>query len=322
MFDPTKLDVILTIQDKDLLLFPSAEDERHEYKSSTTKDSELADKIARTASGFWNNGGGLFVAGVNDKGQPDGGLSLHVGRQSRRDWIDQAISRVSPRGFYVVHSVEDSGASLNIAAGNAIFLIGFGESEIGPHMAHDNRYYIRSGAHTIPVSHFIVEAIHARRGLRVPLLRHIVRRKPGNSEVIQLGIVTSGTVPAINASIELDPLPTWLQARSGEKFPLQVSIISEQFPFFFDIHIITMGEEYRPSFSVNLTYFDIAYREHEHIFEVDIDRQMGPNLKSEKGTERIEKEIGEIKKVINKELGDIKKEISKVAENIKNKRGG
>jgi DNA replication protein DnaD len=83
-----------------------------------------------------------------------------------------------------------------------------------------------------------------------------------------------------------------------------------------------MGEEYRPSFYVNLTYFDIAYREHKQMFEVDIDRQMGPNLKSEKGTERIEKEIGEIKKVINKELGDIKKEISKVAENIKNKRGG
>jgi hypothetical protein len=320
MFDPAKPDIILTVQDKDLSLLPGAEDDRYEYKSSATKDSELAEKIVRAASGFWNSGGGLFVAGVNGQGQPDGGLSTNVGRQSRRDWIDQAISRVAPRCLYVVHSVEDNGAALNIASGNAVFLIGFSESELGPHMAPDNRYYIRAGAHTIPASHFIVEAIHARRGLRTPLLHHIVRCKPGNSRVIQLGIVALSAVPAINVSITLDPLPRLLQAWSMENFPLQVPIISEQFPFFFDIHIMTWGENEQPSFRVSLTFFDIADREYKQTFEVDIDRQMGPNLSSDTGTERIEKELVEIKKAIGKELDEIKKTIGKVADTIKNKR--
>lgn len=319
MFDPTKPNTILTIQDKDLSRLPG-EDDRHEYKSSTTKDKDLPDKIARAASGFWNSGGGLFVVGVNGQGQPDGGISLNVGRQSRRDWIDQAISRVTPRSFYVVQSVEDSGADLDIVHGNAVFLIGFGESEIGPHMAPDHCYYIRAGAHTVPASHFIVEAIHARRGLRTPLLRHVIRRKPGNNSVVQLGIVALSAVPAINVSIQPDLSLTLLQAWSDEKFPLQVPIISEQIPFFFDIFLMSMSEDEQPSFNVDLTYFDIVNREYKESFKVDINRQMGPNLSSEKGTERLEKELSEIKKTISKDLDEIKKVISKVADTIKNKK--
>src|SRR5271163_4647353 len=97
MFDPENWEAILKLEDKDLASLPSAEDDRHEYKSSLTKDSDIAEKIARAASGFWNSGGGLFVAGVNGKGQPDAGIAVTVGRQSRRDWIDQTISRVLPR---------------------------------------------------------------------------------------------------------------------------------------------------------------------------------------------------------------------------------
>jgi predicted HTH transcriptional regulator len=212
MFDPTKPNDILELEDLDLSEFlPSAEDDRHEYKSSAIKnDKELGDKIAKAASGFWNSGGGLFVVGVDGNGQPDGGISLNVGRQSRRDWIDQAISQVMPKSCYVIHSIENSSGCMNIEQGKAVFLIGFGESEIGPHMANDHRYYIRAGAHTEPASHFIVEAIHARRGLRTPLLSHLVRRKPGNSRVIQLGIVVLNAAAAINVSIKIDALPKYL----------------------------------------------------------------------------------------------------------------
>lgn len=107
MFDPTKPNDILELEDLDLSEFlPNAEDDRHEYKSSAIKnDKELGDKIAKAASGFWNSGGGLFVVGVDGNGQPDGGISLSVGqkgRQSRRDWIDQVISQVTPKSAYVV----------------------------------------------------------------------------------------------------------------------------------------------------------------------------------------------------------------------------
>jgi predicted HTH transcriptional regulator len=111
MFDPTKPNDILKLEDLDLSEFlPNAEDDRHEYKSSAIKNEGLGDKIAKAASGFWNSGGGLFVVGVDGNGQPDGGISLSVGqkgRQSRRDWIDQVILQVTPKFAYVVHSIED-----------------------------------------------------------------------------------------------------------------------------------------------------------------------------------------------------------------------
>jgi len=282
MFDPTKPNDILKLEDLDLSEFlPNAEDDRHEYKSSAINNEGLGDKIAKAASGFWNSGGGLFVVGVDGNGQPDGGISLSVGqkgRQSRRDWIDQVISQVTPKSAYVVHSIEDNGSGCNIEPGKAVFLIGFGESEIGPHIAHDHRYYIRAGAHTVSAGHFIVEAIHARRGLRTPLLSHIVRRKPGNITVIQLGIVVLNAAAAINVSIKIDALPKKIPSDLEEKVSLQIPIISEQFPLFFDIYEIRRGRQEVLPFDINLTYSDMANRTYQQNFEVDIARQLGPNM--------------------------------------------
>jgi hypothetical protein len=306
MFDPTKPNDILELEDLDLSEFlPAAEDDRHEYKSSAIKnDKELGDKIAKAASGFWNSGGGLFVVGVDGNGQPDGGISLsagHKGRQSRRDWIDQVISQVTPKSAYVVHSIEDNGCGCNIEPGKAVFLIGFGESEIGPHMANDHRYYIRAGAHTGPASHFIVEAIHARRGLRTPLLSHLVRRKPGNSGVIQLGIVVLNAAAAINVSIKIDELPKIFTSDLEEKLFLHIPIISEQFPLFFDVYQIRIGRQELPPFEMNLTYSDMANRTYQQKFEVDIARQLGPNISSYNDPyNRIEQELRNIARAIEK----------------------
>ncbi|MEG4087920.1 ATP-binding protein [Microcoleus sp. Pol12B4] len=301
MFDPTKPKDILKLQDSDLSWFlPDAEDDRHEYKSSVIEKNEkspnksLGHKIVKAASGFWNSGGGLFVVGVDDNSKPDGGISLSVGNLSRRDWIDTIISQVTPRSSYVIHSIQNSSNCVNIEPDKAVFLIGFCESEIGPHMANDNRYYIRAGAHTEPANHFFVEAIHARRGLRTPLLSHIVRRKPGNSGIIQLGIVALNAAAAINVSVESDTLPNLLTSHMEEGVSIQVPIISEQFPLFFDVCELVLDDYIHPLFSIKLTYFDIANRTYQQSFQVDIDRQLGPNLSLEKGNGSIEEQLKDI----------------------------
>jgi len=319
MFNPNKPDSILDIQAEDLLRLPAEEDDWHEYKSGSTRDKELGKKISSAASGFWNSGGGLFVAGVDGDGKPDGGISMNVGRQSRRDWIDQQIAKVIPQGFYVVKKIEDKDNDLNIESDSAIFLVAFGESEIGPHMAHDHCYYIRSGAHPVPASHFIVESIHARRGFRNPMLRNVVCRKPGNSSVIQLGIISLGVVPAIDVSIELDPSPKLLESWSANNFPIRVPIISEKFPFFFDV-AITYLEGFNSCFDVKLTYSDIANHKYEQILKVDIESQLGPNLTGDKGYEKLEKGLAEIEKTIKGNLGEIKKAVAEVSRTIKNKK--
>jgi hypothetical protein len=319
MFDPENWRAILQLEDVDLASLPSEEDERHEFKSGATKDNDLAEKISRAASGFWNSGGGLFIAGVNGDGQPDGGISLAVGRQSRRDWIDQAISRVSPRARYAVQCIEDGGAGLTISPGRAIILIGFAPSDNGPHMAPDNRYYIRAGAHTVPASHFLVEAIHARRGLQAPMLRHVIRRKPQDGGVLQIGVICLNDAPALNVEITLSPLPKWLD-RFGTQLPLIVPVISRETPFYFDFHILTIGTEPMPAFDAKLKYMDLADRVYQTNFSVNVDTQMGPSLGSgisdfrglERGLDKVGDAIGNNR--------DLERAAGKVADAIKAKR--
>ena len=299
MFDPQHWEAVLELEDKDLASLPNVEDERHEYKSSLTKDAGLADKLACAASGFWNSGGGVFVAGVNGAGKPDGGISLAIGRQSRRDWIDQVISRVSPRDRYAVKCVEDHGAGFTISPGHAVVAIGFAASENAPHMAPDNRYYLRAGTHTLPASHFLVEAIRARRGLLAPMIRHVVRRKPEGGGVLQLGLVCLNDAPALNVEVRLDPLPQWLE-KWGSKLPLVVPVISRDTPFYLDFHILSMGKDPRPVFQAELQYTDIAGRTHNATLTVDVDSQMGPNFGTESGVKNLERAVEKVADAISR----------------------
>lgn len=298
MFDPKNWSAVVDLEDADLALLPRREDERHEYKSSTTKDVELTDKVARAASGFWNSGGGLLVVGVNGGGEPDGGIAPTIGRQSRQDWIDQAISRVSPCDHYAIKCIEGRGGG-SISSGKVVVAVGFGASENGPHMAPDNRYYLRAGAHTLPASHFLVEAIRARRGLMVPVLRHVVRRKPEGGGVLQLGIVSLNDAPALDVQVDLNPVPEWLE-KWGPKLPLVVPVISRETLFYFDFHILTMGQKPHPTFQVDLTFSDLLGRQHSAVLGVDVDKQMGPNLGSENELRDVQRAIDKVADAINR----------------------
>jgi len=143
---------------------PPQENQEYEFKCSSTPDSQLAEKIWKAASGFWNAGGGTLVIGVANDGRPDEGISLKVGWQPRKDWIDQVIWRVDPQGNHKVQIPRKN-------SDKGVFAIKFDQSHIGPHMAPDCRYYIRAGAHTVQANHFIVESIRARRSAFHPILR-------------------------------------------------------------------------------------------------------------------------------------------------------
>ena len=87
---------------------PDAESDEWEFKRSATKPSELAKKLGCAASGLANSGGGIFVVGVDDVGDPDDGIEKTIGRQDLRDWVDQAINRVEPTPKYDVKLLDDN----------------------------------------------------------------------------------------------------------------------------------------------------------------------------------------------------------------------
>lgn len=243
---------------------PTAEDESFEYKSSKTPLAKLKEKINRAASAFCNSGGGCFIAGVMGDGKPDGGIEQTVGRQSLRDWVDQAIASVSPVANYNVRLFDQIGPIGCLDTGKVILAISFPESHSAPHMADDKKYYIRAGAHSVPASSFIVESIWAHRSVSKPLLSHAIREKPGNVSVVQIGVVALNSSPAIDVEFQIDPLVGML--RHLEKyFPIRLPIVDQNTPFFVDCMMYhQIDSELPDEVAVRLKYRDINGREYSY----------------------------------------------------------
>lgn len=237
---------------------PESEDDYHEYKSSLTSDDNLKDKLQKAVSGFANSGGGFFIAGIDDKtGKADGGIRPHVGKQNRRDWVDRVISQVEPFPKYSVKFFNNVLGRGFLKESHVILVVAVEESNVGPHMASDGRYYIRLGAHTDPARHFIVEAIRAKRFNAKPKLSHVFRLKPGYEQVLQLGIVSITNAPAVDIIVSLNPLPKRLEKRAKD-FPIRLPLIDQNNPFFFDVSLYFDSEEsFGNSINLNVEYNDL-----------------------------------------------------------------
>lgn len=298
---PYALGTLPTWTATELAQLPTAEDEWHEYKSSRISFPDLRKEIGVAASGFWNTGGGLLVAGVDASGRPDGGVEHAVGRQPLRDWVDQCLAEVSPSGEYRVAVVDDP--TLGLGSSRRILTVAFGESHIAPHMAPDRRYYIRAGAHTVPAPHFVVEALLSRRGLAQPVLRPMLRYKPDVSYVLQLGIVAASPVPALDVRIELPPL-RYLSESEGTT--LNVGVIGSETPFFFDFHVLTMGTEPMAPFPLSVAYQDAGGRSFSATFQIDVTSQLGQSLGGDPGNRDIVRQLDDIEKALKAMAASVK----------------
>lgn len=250
--------VTIDLENFDLSQLSSAEDDYFEFKQSATPWDGLKKKLQCAASGFANSGGGCFVAGVDANGNSDGGIPLKKGRQDLRDWVDQIIHDVEPPPTYEIKLMVDAGERGHINQDSAVLLVYVYESNIGPHMAPDNHYYIRAGAHTVPAKHFIVDAIWAKRHVSKPRLTHLFRLKPEKENVIQLGVLTLTDSPAVDVKILISPLPE-LMKNVESLFPLKIPVVDRQIPFFFDIALFhgstgSLNENTR----IHIDYNDLA----------------------------------------------------------------
>ena len=248
----------INLETFDLTQLPPVEDDRFEFKSSSTPHSELKKKLNCAVSGFANAGGGCFVVGVDGNGNADNGLSLKIGRQDLRDWVDQIVNKVEPVPKYDIKLISDPMGRGVIQPDSAVLLVAIHESYAGPHMAEDKHYYIRAGAHTVKAQHFIIDAIWAKRHFFKPRLTHLFRLKPEQEQTIQLGIIALTDAPAVDVKINLLPLPQMIR-HCDSLFPLQISVIDRNNPFFFDVSTYYQAEErFGKDVYLEVEYYDLA----------------------------------------------------------------
>ncbi|WP_171188378.1 helix-turn-helix domain-containing protein [Alienimonas chondri] len=284
-----------------LTAFPDRESAGAEFKSSLTGFTELGKKLCRAASGFANTGGGLFVMGVDDNGNADGGIDRLVGRQPLTDWIDVVVHRVLPAPRYEVHLIDDADGRGTIAPGQCVAAVEFFESALVPHMADDERYYIRAGAHTVPAGQYLVDALYAKRGVGKPLISHVFRVKPGFPGTVQLGVVTLSETPAVQVRIDLsDTAPHF---KSVEKhLPLTVPVIGSGTPFFMDVATLHDADErFGTNVGLSVEYQDLAGNLYQHAARLNISDSLPPlsigtesNEKAAKALEKIERSLREL----------------------------
>jgi hypothetical protein len=231
---------------------PSDESDDLEYKSSLIGETELKREIQNAASAFWNSGGGMFLAGVSNKGTVDGGIPCAFGRQSLKDWLAQVVSHVTPQASYAPR-IFAAGTHPNINADKCVLAIQFSASSAIPHQSADKKYYIRAGPHTVPAPHFLIEALYAKRYFRRPKLVHLARVEHFAADIdfLHMDVVAATDAVALDVEIDLFPSPT----KRGLDFPLAVPVIDRLHPFGFRFEIPV-----KPPFVSDLT---LKYRDLE-----------------------------------------------------------
>ncbi|MGQ4648844.1 RNA-binding domain-containing protein [Lyngbya aestuarii] len=266
----------INLETFDLTQLPTAEDENFEFKSSRTQLKELKKKLSCAVSGFANSGGGYFVAGVDGNGSADGGIPLKITNQDLRDWIDQIINDVEPAPRYEIKLIQDSMGRGTIKPDSAVVLVGIHESYIGPHMAQDRHYYIRAGAHTEKAPHFIVDAIWAKRHFSKPRLTHLFRLKPEKEQAVQLGVLALTDAPAVDIKITLSPLPKPMQG-CEEAFPLNISVIDRNNPFFFDVTTYFHAKDlFGNNVYLEVEYYDLASNHYTYETPIEVGGSLPP----------------------------------------------
>jgi Putative DNA-binding domain len=288
----------INLETFDLTQLPALEDDSFEFKSSKTPFNKLKDKINQAVSGFANSGGGYFIAGVDENGNADGGFFLKVERQDLRDWIDNIVNQVEPVPKYEIKLIEDPAEKGVIEPNSAVIIIAIYESYFGPHMAPDKHYYIRAGAHTVKAKHFIIEAVWAKRHFSKPRLTHLFRLKPGKEQIVQLGILALTKDPAIDIKISILPLPKMME-NLGQLFPLEISLIDRENPFFFDISLYG-GDHFGSDIQLEVEYYDVSANFYVYKTPIEIKSSVPP---IRLGNDNFEKAVKALEKIEKTLLG-------------------
>lgn len=285
---------------EDLLSLPKEESDRLEYKSSKIILDDLKNKISIAASSFWNSGGGVLIAGVDDNGVIDGGIPNKKGRQSIRDWVDNAIKLTEPIEKYKVWIIEHKKDRPEITEGNVILIIEFYKSNLVPHIAYDNKYYIRAGAHSASATHFQIEALRSLRQFSKPNIKGILRTHPNKPMVEELLIVALNDAVALDIKLDLNPLPLVFEKMGITNFPLEIPFVDKNNPFRMDIFTHANKKESfgEKPIKLILEFKDVLHNVYEHEQIIFPSKNIQPvqiskdtNLRLVEAIEKLEKKI-------------------------------
>jgi hypothetical protein len=309
-YEPERFRAVEAWTEAAVLGLPEQETDAFEFKSSLIREhanypTELKAKICKTASAMWNTGGGVLFVGVDDNGRLDGGVPATMGKMALRDWVDQVLTSVVPIGPYATRTIAPESIDSQIDKGHVVLVIGFGDSHLLPHMAPDQRYYVRAGAHSVPAGHYLVEAMRARRGQHQPMLRGLLRSSRSRPHVLELAVLAVNEVPAVDIAVDFSPMPAFFAEGVRRSFPLRIPVIDQRNPLMMNVATSLNGSALagdEPLVELVLTYHNIAGRRFEERHLIDPYHDFQPvsfeDNKTEKALRRLSKQLTQLMTVL------------------------
>lgn len=120
--------------------------------------------LSKQVSAFANSAGGRLFIGIDDLGQPDGGVPVHLKPGGTRSWLEDVVrASVSPQvARFNVFELRGGDPAIGIKPEHAVYVVELPSSEDAPHQALDHRYYLRIAGKSQPMGHVHVQDVLRR----------------------------------------------------------------------------------------------------------------------------------------------------------------
>lgn len=223
-----------------------------EFKRSEVLKNNQSAKIAKEVSAFANSAGGELYIGLEEEKTKASALDGGLSGKDKSVWIETIIAKhIKPTliGVDITSEKSDTGW---------YYKINVPKSANAPHQSSDNKYYKRSGSHSLPMEHYEIEDIRYRSAVESEPLD--IRIKAEQSSVAILRVENVGQTVLKNVSIKLrtdftkvDDIPNDLKI-----FPeLKYTFLHRE-----TVHRNWLGqfhEFFSGNSEVRMLYFDISY---------------------------------------------------------------
>ncbi|MHB1006192.1 MAG: AlbA family DNA-binding domain-containing protein [Chloroflexota bacterium] len=201
-----------------------------DYKGSPSldpKDEAKKNEISKDISSFANSSGGVVLYGVVEANHiPKNIDSAYDPVVVTREWLEQIInSRIQRR----IDGVRINQIELHATQpGKVIYAVSVPQSNSGPHMAADHKYYKRFNFQSVPMEDYEVRDV-ARRGLAPDLRLRLSFNGEPNCEVSFPGSAQFSTPAVLTGTlVNLSPAPAenlvlflHIDSRLKTQFPSQ-----------------------------------------------------------------------------------------------------
>lgn len=130
-----------------------------EFKDAAALDNTDSNKIqiSKDVASFANSAGGIIVYGINETEHKATSISFINGNRVTKEWLDQVIhSNIKQK----IENIEIKPVRFGNDIAQTVYIVKIPQSNTGPHMSRDNKYYRRYNFQSVPMEEYEVRNLY------------------------------------------------------------------------------------------------------------------------------------------------------------------